>query len=257
MDVLWVSAVELKKKKAVSWFWDFSHHLLFSSQRLQSLSVPDSTLGWTRFQERQRTWAASKSWLWLFDLSAFWAILKGNQPGCGIPLLCFKLAGEFVKVARRVLEHPSSVPALPDFIFQCKSVSLSSSTVPHTDRAVTKCLSLQEKIFSFFFLFSWKNLSNKTRISFKITRKNIHKYMFTIYYVHLQKLFKKSFNTRLPFQKCSQRKCRHLLTYCKQETVTVLLLKIKNTRSRSQLAYSQISSQRTLFPRSSADMKAE
>lgn len=52
----------------------------------------------------------------------------------------------------------------------------------------------------FFLLFSfWKTkqkLSNKTRISVKTTRKNIHKYMFTIYYVHLHKLFKKKVDRR-------------------------------------------------------------
>lgn len=83
----------------------------------------------------------------------------------------------------------------PFSIFQCKSARkvFLTSTEPHAEGAVKKCLSLQGTFFSFLlFFFFWKNLSNKTRISVKITRKNIHKYMFTIYFVHLHELFKKS-----------------------------------------------------------------
>lgn len=64
-------------------------------------------------------------------------------------------------------------------------------TLKELEQSASVCRGL---FFSSFFLFGKKpknNLSNKTRISVKITRKNIHKYMFTIYYVHLHKLFKK------------------------------------------------------------------
>lgn len=44
-----------------------------------------------------------------FDLSAIWAILKGNQPESGSPLRRFKLASEFIKVAGQALEHENLV----------------------------------------------------------------------------------------------------------------------------------------------------
>lgn len=92
-------------------------------------------------------------------------------------------------------------PALPHFCFSVqiskKSISFTHCTLKELSQSasVRRGLSL---FFFFVFFFSWKNFSNKTRISVKITRKNIHKYMFTIYNVHLRKLFKKSLNKRLP-----------------------------------------------------------
>lgn len=71
------------------------------------------------------------------------------RPAAGGPLLCSEPAGDFIKVAFWAL---GKCPALPEFSFQCKSIRkvLLTSTVPHTERAVTKCLSSQGLFFSFF-----------------------------------------------------------------------------------------------------------
>ena len=102
-----------------------------------------------------------RPWL-LCDSSTIRAILKRKQPEAGSPLLCSSLAGEFIKVAGRVVEHRTWVsPGLPCFLFvQCNSVRkvLLTSTVPPTDGAVTKCLSLQG---TFPFLFSVTKLESQ------------------------------------------------------------------------------------------------
>lgn len=70
-------------------------------------------------------------------------------------------------------------PFLITFFFQCKSVRKVSFVASHCRSCFNKVLQFAGDIF---------NLSNKTRISVK-TRKNIQEHMFTIYYVHLHRLF--------------------------------------------------------------------
>lgn len=222
VNVLWVSAVELIKEKhsvwilafCSSWLWDFSHrHPIFSSLRLQQPPGPRSDSGPDPCSVEGKNFSHQRV---ISDCG--FSIRLLSEPSWMLPSQDL----EVLSCALRWLLNSSKwlvklwnirdwFPALPDFSSQCKSVrKVSLRPLWLTLMSCHKVPQFAGEIIFFFFF--WKNLSNKTRISFKITRKNIHKYIFTIYYVLLHKLFKKSFNTRLPFQKCSHRKCRHHLT---------------------------------------------
>lgn len=85
------------------------HHSPWFDSRLST--------SWTRVEGRERTSASScnlRSCLFFFPPPHFWlvhfpSLLKGTLPERGSPLLCSKLAGEFIKVAGQALEHQNKV----------------------------------------------------------------------------------------------------------------------------------------------------
>lgn len=95
-----------------------------------------------------------------FDLCAIWAILKGAQPGSRSPLLCSKLAGDFIKVAGQALEQQISRPSR---FFSANQLEKSflrplSLTLKELSKSASVCR-------GHFFLFCYFFFSGKTSVT--------------------------------------------------------------------------------------------
>lgn len=186
VNVLEVSAIELKKEEALALdagYWlpaaagcEAFHIVVLSSVRwgFSSLTVPRLFTEWTRVQGRERT-SATSWWIPLLTCplsEPFWKVTSQNlEVLSGALSWLVNLSKWLVKLWNMKIWFP----ALPDFSFQCKSARVSfSSTAPHAELSWNKVPQVRRGLF---FLC---DLSNKTRISVKTIRKNIHKYMFTL-----------------------------------------------------------------------------
>lgn len=120
---------------------------------------------WTRVEGRERTSASSCN-LRSCPLTHFWlvhfpSLLKGTQPERGSPLLCSKLAGEFIKVAGQALEHQNKV-SCPSW-FTLKTVSYI-----HRASCWWSCNKVPQFAGGlFFFLFSRKTSVTKLESQLK------------------------------------------------------------------------------------------
>lgn len=163
MNVLWVSAIKIKKKKhsvwilafCSSWLWDFSHcRLLLSLLRPQQPHSPwfDAWLstGWTRVRRRDRTSATGwKSSALICALSEpFWKV-----PSQDLEVLSCAQSWLVISSKWLVKLWNNRFPTLPDFSVQISWKSLSYVHWASRWRSCNKVPQFAGDIFFFFVIF--------------------------------------------------------------------------------------------------------